>query len=280
MKDEHVMETLGMSRVVIRDGKVVSVTEPKLTFCPLFHKYKGIEKITKDIIKDNIEARIKDYGLFTENRDLLQNVFVGFGTSEIFMSALRRGTINAVICACDGAGTVISDNPELVQGIGARLSGLVSTTPIGGIIERIGKLSGEVLDPENAIIDQFQGVNRALELGYTKVGVTITDPSEAKRVKDSFGEKAITFLVHTSGLCFRQDVLDGCDLVTSCASNQLRERLKGHIMAQAGSSIPIFALSQIGKDLLLDRAKDIERPVFVAAKELPFLEGRQPEEMF
>jgi len=280
MQDEHIMETLGMSKVVIRDGKVISVTEPKLSFCPLFYKYRGIERITKDIIKENIEARIREFGLFTEKRNLLQNVFVGFGTSEIFMSALSRGTINAVVCVCEGAGTVVSDNAQLVQGIGARLSGLVSTTPIKGIIERIEGLSGTVLDPENATIDQFLGVEMARRLGHKEVGVTVTDPIEAKKIKDTFDDDAITFLVHTSGIRFTQDVLDGCDLVTSCASGQLRKNLKGHIKAQAGSSIPIFALSQIGKEVLLDRAKDVERPLYVSAKELPLLDDRQPEELF
>ncbi|HPR41090.1 MAG TPA: DUF2099 family protein [Candidatus Methanofastidiosa archaeon] len=280
MEDEHVMETLGMSRVVVKNGTVVSVSEPKLSFCPLFYKHKGIEKITKEIIKENIEGRIREFGLFTERRNLLQNVFVGFGTSEIFMSALKRNRLDAIICVCEGAGTVISANPELVQGIGARLSGLVSTTPIRGIIDRISQLEGVVLDPEDAGIDQFLGVKRAMELGYSKVGVTVADPKEAKRIKETFGDDAVTFLVHTTGLCFSQDILDGCDLVTSCASRQLRENLKGHIMAQAGSSIPIFALSQIGKELLLDRAKDIDRPLYLSAMELPFLDGRQPEKMF
>ena len=36
------MECLGMSRVVIEDGKVVEVSEPKVKHCPLFKKYRGI----------------------------------------------------------------------------------------------------------------------------------------------------------------------------------------------------------------------------------------------
>ena len=280
MEDEHVMETLGMSRVIIKNGKVISVSEPKLSFCPLFNKYRGIDKITKDIIKENIEARIKEFGLFTDRRDLLQNVFVGFGTSEIFMSALKRGSIDSVVCVCEGAGTVISNNPALIQGIGARLSGLVSTTPIKAIIEGIGSHSGIVLYPSSVSIDQFSGVEQGIEMGYKCIGVTVTDPLEAKRIKDGFGDRAVTFLVHTSGICFSQEVLDGCDLITSCASKQLRENLGGHILAQAGSSIPIFAMSQIGKELLLDRAKDVGRPIYISTKELPFLDGRQPEELF
>ena len=38
----HVMEALGKSRVVMEDVKVVSVSEPKVKYCPLFKKYRGI----------------------------------------------------------------------------------------------------------------------------------------------------------------------------------------------------------------------------------------------
>lgn len=280
MKDEHVMETLGMARVVISDGKIISISEPKLDYCPLFHKYRGIEKITKEIIKDNIEARIREYGLFTERRNLEQNVFVGFGTSEIFMSALKRGKIDAVICVCEGAGTVITDNAVLAQGIGARLSGLVSTTPIKGIIDRIEDMGGTVLDPASARIDQYSGLIKARQMGFDRVGITLVDPGEAKRCKTFMGDDAVTFLVHTSGICPSDGNLDYCDLVTSCASKWIRQNLAYRIRAQAGSSIPIFALTEVGKDLLLDRAKDIDRQLFISTKRLPHLDGVQPRELF
>jgi len=280
MRDEHVMETLGMARVVISDGKIVSISEPKLDYCPLFHKHRGIERITKEIIRGNIKKRISEYGLFTEKRNLEQNVFVGFGTSEIFMSALKRGKIDAVICVCEGAGTVITGNAVLAQGIGARLSGLVSTTPIRGIIDRIEDMGGAVLDSATARIDQYSGLIKASQMGFDRVGITLVDPGEAKRCKAFMGDDAVTFLVHTSGICPNDGNLDHCDLVTSCASKWIRENLGNKIKAQAGSSIPIFALSEIGKELLLDRAKDIDRQIYISTKNLPNLEGVQPRELF
>jgi len=45
MVDEHVVEALGKARIVIRDGKVVEIGEPQIKYCPLFHKYRGMEKI-------------------------------------------------------------------------------------------------------------------------------------------------------------------------------------------------------------------------------------------
>lgn len=36
MVDEHVIEALGKTRIVVRNGKVVEVGESRLTYCPIF----------------------------------------------------------------------------------------------------------------------------------------------------------------------------------------------------------------------------------------------------
>jgi len=68
--DEHEIEALGKSKIVIKNGKVVSVEEPIIDYCPLFDKYRGIKKLTKDSIKENIEFRIQDFGMCTEDRKI------------------------------------------------------------------------------------------------------------------------------------------------------------------------------------------------------------------
>lgn len=279
MEDEHIMETIGMTRVIIRDGKVVSVDTPKLTFCPLFYKYRDMHVIDSETVRKNIEQRISEYGLFTERRDLSQGTFVGFGTSEIFMSALERGTLDAVVSACDGAGTVITASPALVQGIGARLSGLVKTSPIPAVIERLEARGGAVLDPDHASIDQVAGVRRAFEMGFARVGMTIVDPAEARTCKSiaSGSHEAVTFLVHTTGLRCTADTARWCDLVTACASRDIREYVAKRALLQAGKSIPIYAMTVRGKELLLDRAKDVTRQMVIYPSPLPALQGDQPE---
>lgn len=72
--------------------------------------------------------------------------FVGFGASETFMTALKKGMLDVCVTACDGAGTVIAGNPKLVQGIGAKISGLIETSPIPKLIERIEQAGGIVLE--------------------------------------------------------------------------------------------------------------------------------------
>ncbi|TFG56961.1 MAG: DUF2099 family protein, partial [Methanomassiliicoccus sp.] len=82
-KDRHVMEAMGKTRVVIEDGKVVEVGEPQLDYCPLFFKHRGIEKITRDIVRNNIEFRINDFGMCTPDRKMRMRDFLSFGVSEL-----------------------------------------------------------------------------------------------------------------------------------------------------------------------------------------------------
>ena len=63
--DKHVIEALGRARITVQDGKVVDVGEPKIEYCPLFHKHRGIEKLTEEEIKKiyNSELTISECAL-------------------------------------------------------------------------------------------------------------------------------------------------------------------------------------------------------------------------
>lgn len=176
----HIMELVGKTRVVIKDGKVIEVGEPEVKWCPIFAKVRGINKITPEEVKKNMEFRIKDFGMFTDKRRLELEDFVGFGASEVMMTGLNRGLLDTTVTACEGAGTVIANNPTLVQGMGGRMSGLVETEPIDGIINGITERGGIVLDPSTAKIDPVAGVRKAAELGYKKIAVTVAFAETAK----------------------------------------------------------------------------------------------------
>lgn len=49
--DEHVIEGLGKARIVVRDGKVVEVGEPMISYCPIF----GITPCGKDLIEERLK---------------------------------------------------------------------------------------------------------------------------------------------------------------------------------------------------------------------------------
>ncbi len=74
--------------------------------------------------------RIDQYGMFPPRRKLERGTFVGFGASESIMTGIAKGIIQAAMTVCDGAGTVVTSNPQLIQGMGGYISGLAETDPI------------------------------------------------------------------------------------------------------------------------------------------------------
>jgi len=279
----HIMELLGKTRVVVKDGKVIEVGEPEVEWCPLFAKMRGIKKITPEEVKMNMEFRINDFGMFTDKRRLELEDFVGFGASEVMMTGLRRGLLDTTVTACEGAGTVISNKPTLVQGMGGRMSGLVETEPIDSIINGIIERGGIVLYPSTAKMDSVAGVKKAAELGYKKIAVTVAFAKTAKELRKLEAELGLDLIVigvHVTGLDREeaQVLLDNSDIVTSCASKHMRDLVKP--LAQVGTAVPLFALTQKGKELVIERAKDITSPILINTMALPVLpEHKQPREL-
>ncbi|WMW24950.1 DUF2099 family protein [Methanolobus sediminis] len=279
----HIMEILGKARVVVENGEITEVGEPLIGWCPIFEKARGITEITKEEIRKNMEFRIKDFGLFTNKRQLDMDIFVGFGASETMMTGLTSGLLDTTVTACDGAGTVISNNPNLVQGMGARISGLVETEPIDETINGISERGGIVLDPSTARVDPVAGVRKAAQLGYRKIAVTVVFPETAKELREVEKELDLELVIigaHVTGINRQaaQDLIDNTDIVTSCASKNIRELVKP--LVQVGSAVPLFGLTQRGKELLLERAKEVDSPLFVSSAKLPSLpEAKQPKEL-
>ncbi|MCX6651264.1 MAG: DUF2099 family protein [Methanomassiliicoccales archaeon] len=248
-KDRHVMEALGKTRVIIEDGKVVEVGEPQVDYCPLFFKHRGIEKITAELVRQNIEFRIKDFGMCAPGRKMRMRDFLSFGISELMGMCVAKGILDCAVVVCDGSGTAIVTDPELVQGIGGRISGLVETSPIDSVIAAIGK--DNVLDPATARIDQVAGARLAWDLGFRKIGVTVAKGNDAVLIRKELGESVVLFAVHTSGLDEGETkmLLDTCDVVTACASKHVWRMAKESDAMQVGTKVPVFALTQLGKDI-------------------------------
>ncbi|MDI9394761.1 MAG: DUF2099 family protein [Euryarchaeota archaeon] len=279
----HIMELLGKTKVVVKDGKVIEVGEPEIEWCPLFAKVRGIKRITSEEVRKNMEFRISDFGMFTDKRRLELEDFVGFGASEVMMTGLSRGLLDTTVTACEGAGTVISNNPVLVQGMGGRMSGLVETEAIGAIIKGIQERGGIVLDPSTAIMDPVAGVKKAAEHGHKKIAVTVAFSDTAKKCREleaELGLDLVVIAVHVTGLDREeaQALVENSDIVTSCASKPIRDLVKP--LAQVGTAVPLFALTQKGKELVIERAKDIKSPILINTMALPVLpEHKQPREL-
>ena len=263
---EHIIEALGLSRITIKDGKVVDVTEPQVEYCPLFDHHCGIKKLTKEVIAENIQFRIDDFGMCTANRQLRMKDFLSFGISEIMCTLLEKQEIDCVVMVLEGCGTVIVTEPELVQGIGGRVSGLVKTSPIPELVPEIGEKN--VLNPETAEIDQIEGIKLAIEQGYENIAVTITLASDAERINEIKKEypdvNIYVFVVHTSKTCAEDAkiLFNSCDVATACASKYIREIGEKESIKAVGQSIPIYAKTEDGKRFLELRLEKIggEKP--------------------
>lgn len=274
--DEHVVEALGRARIVIKNGEVTEVGEPLIGYCPLFDKHRGIKQINKQVIADNIQFRINDFGMCTKDRVLEMRDFLSFGISEIMMTALKEKKMDAAVIVCEGCGTVVLTKPEMVQGIGGRVSGLVSTTPIPELIEKVGPEN--VLDPKNAKIDMVAGVKKAIDMGFKNIGVSIISGKDAKHFREmekQYGVNIYTFIVHTTGLS-KQDARDAfkyADVITGCASKYIREQGIESGSFRVGDSIPVYGATPRGQELIEERIKAMGKPI------VPKPDAKQPDKL-
>ncbi|MGB7788537.1 methanogenesis marker 8 protein [Methanoregula sp.] len=278
-QDEHIIEAIGRSRIVIRNGSVVEVGEPRIKDCPLAKRFAfPVLDIRAESVKANIEHRIKAFGMCTADREVLDNrEFVGFGASELLSFGLRAGIIDAAVLACDGAGTVVVTKPAMAQGVGGRMSGLVKTSPHLAVMERIENGGGFVLDHTHAAMDQVAGVALAAEKGFRKIAVTIASPEVAVTIRKIHPETLI-FGVHVTGLTRDEAEMlsSAADLITGCASKTVREIAGPKALLQAGIAIPIFAMTRRGKDLIIEKIRQSDEQVLVKPTKLPSLGDQQP----
>jgi len=277
---EHVIEAIGKCRIVIRNGEVVEVGEPIIRDCPLAKRFAyPIPAITKAAVKANIEHRIKSFGMCTARREVIDTrEFVGFGASELLSFGVHAGLLDAVVLVCDGAGTVVATTPALVQGIGGRMSGLVSTSPIPVVMDRIEQHGGIVLKRGTAQIDQPAGVDLASAKKFKKIAVTVAHPAPAERIRSSHPDTLIV-AVHVTGLTRddAQRLIPASDLVTGCASKHIREIAGGRALVQAGTAIPVFAMTQKGKQLIIEKLARSPEPFLIKATRLPVVGTTHPE---
>jgi putative methanogenesis marker protein 8 len=263
------MECMGKTRVVIEDGKVTEVGEPQVRYCPLFKKYRGIEEITPETVRENVEYRMNAFGMCRDDRQVRMKDFISFGVSEILSSAIRDGVLDAAVIAADGCGTVVVRDPEIVQGLGGRISGICETSPIGNVIDQVGR--DNVLDPQTAAIDMAAGVRKAKGMGLERVAVTVASADHAKTIRSAYGAGVTIIAVHISGSSEDDAAVlfENCDIVTGCASWPVREEAKRRGVFTAGSKIPVFGVSEIGRMLISKKLEEIGKAPFNGSEDPP-----------
>ncbi|MEA2015825.1 MAG: methanogenesis marker 8 protein [Actinomycetota bacterium] len=261
-KDIHIIRFYS-SYVAISNGRVIKVTKPYMKYCPLAGAlYRGINShddtsSVRGIIKEAIESKISEFGFFTGKRVLWgSNISIPFGASEILMYALRKGAVDAAVVVCDGAGTVIADKPEVVQGIGARMNGIFHTSSIEGVIKKLEKTGAHVVF-EDGTINQLEGVEKAADSGYRNIAVTINASMDVplnilRKMEKNLGISLTSLAICTTGIDRNRimEIVENTDIVWSCASEELREIAGKRAIMQLSMKIPVFVLTKKGLGLI------------------------------
>lgn len=281
MEDKHVIEALGKTEVTIKNGEVVDIGDIKLDYCPIFKKIDNVDCFDKDFIKMNMEKRIREFGMCTPERLLVLPDALSFGISEILKTNTELGEIDCVVGVCEGAGTVIMTDPDLIQGVGGRVSALINTTPIPEIIDGIGMEN--VLDPLSAELNPVEGLKLAIERGYKNIAVTVLPSGIIEELRNYPLPEDVNlyiFVAHTSGVG-KDDVemvFENADVITACASKHIRDYANKNRPYYSGNKVPIFAASSKGKIFIDNRLKYINKPL--CTRDYPLNEDNIPRQLF
>lgn len=257
-EDLHITRNFS-SLIAVSDGEVIKITDPWMKYCPLAERF-GLN-IDEGELTENIasymEEKIDEFGFFRKDRNLeFKDVAVPYGASEMMMYDLKQGDADAAVVVCDGAGTVITDNPYLIQGIGARMNGLFYTTQIDKVINGIEKKGGYVPFPGE--IDQKRGVEKAINQGYETIDVTVSEigegnkMSEIREIEDRKKASVRILSLCNTGISDKkkEEIRNYADLTWSCASKTVREGIGPQAAIQVATRIPVFGLGFKSLDLL------------------------------
>lgn len=281
---EHLLE-MAKARIRVKDGKVEVLTDPGILCCPLRRDLYGIARESRESVQQVLQGHMQELGMYGPNRILeLQDKPVSFGASEILSDALDEGLVDSAVVVCEGAGTVVASRPEVLQAIGAHMTGLIKTDPIARVQDGLEERGCLLLD-RTARVDQAEGFKMAVSAGFKRIAVTVagTNPQDAAAIRklgEMQGNRPLLLAVHTTGIGEGQAIAlaENCDLIWSCASKQVRQIAGSRACLQIGVSIPVFAMTLEGKRLLLNRALHFPEPLAMHRAGLPLApEGKQPE---
>lgn len=284
VEGEHEIYCCG-ARVQISEKSIEVLTEPLVEYCPLHEALYGTKKIDAEAVRKSVEMKISSFGFCCGNRAFKAESVVAYGASEMIRAWLENGLVDCSVVVCEGAGTVITANGRLVQGIGARLTGIIRTSPIHKVIERIKADGGTVLDKATARISQLEGVKLAFNLGFRHVAVSVAgfQAKDISEIRDLASDADLDVLIFSiCNTCVdNTDVehIAKADVVCASASKMVRREIGSKALLQLGVTIPVYALTEKGKRLVLAYLSEFkDRLVVFRTGRLPYLaKGKGPK---
>ena len=276
MKGEHLIQCCG-AKVRIQGQSVEVLTEPRIHNCPLHESLYGFKVMNKEAVRKTVEFKMRNHGFCCQHRVFDNAVVVSYGASEIIKTCMEAKLLDCAVVVCEGAGTVIRSDPSLVQGIGAYLTGIIETSPIKQIIRHIQAQGGLILDSKTAKIDEAKGFQKAAEMGFKKIAVTVAgfqanQITKIRLLENKLGVKATVFSICNT--CTAEKDLEhiaNADVVTASASRIIRKQIGAKALMQLGVSIPVFALTERGKEIMLTYLSKFDQKVVVFRAHLPYI---------
>ena len=267
--------------IAISDQKVILMEEPEVKYCPLFKALFSYKDINKKSIENKFLRQVKECGMFTSERIIEDGkIIVPFGASEMIMYALKRKIVESAVIVCEGAGTIITSKPEVVQGIGAYMNGLFYTSPISEVISRLKKSGSDILNQGNAEINQFKGLLRSIKSGCKNIAVTVRGDersiiSKIRKLEEDYDINITILVICNTGIDKKQAETVGLygDIVWACASKHIREVVGPASILQVGMKIPVFVLTGRGiffisgysSGNILKNIKDLDKKHYITS---------------
>jgi len=273
MKDIHIVRCFS-SLVTISNGKLIEVTEPVITGCRMASfLYEGLKDATAhpadhltEEIRKVVEEKIARFGFYTKNRMAWEEEnSVPYGASEIMAYGLKNKSIDCAVTVCDGVGTVVTNVPQVVQGIGARMHAVLKTSFIQEVAVKLRRYGCHVLE-ERGTIDQKAGVALAGAKGFKSIAVTVCaygDESleSVRNVEKEHGISVIILTVCTTGIEENRlnEIEKYADIVWACNSADVRNRLSKKAIKTLSNASPVYILTKKGEKLISEYMPDVFR---------------------
>ena len=94
---------------------------------------------------------------------------------------------------------------------------------------------------------------------------------DAETIRKMMEDSVVIFAVHTSKVS-RSDAikfLKNCDIITACASKEVRELMAEMKVMRYGNKVPIYAVSEYGKMLMRTRLEQTKTPLTKETEDPP-----------
>ena len=108
--------------------------------------------------------------------------------------------------------------------------------------------------------------------------MTVALVDDAEKIRAAYPD-AVIICVHTTGHGREnaEKLAETCDLIFACASATIRDVAGSRALVQGGTGVPVFAMTQKGKDIILEKIRTTKMQVMIKGNKLPMNLGSEPE---